>query len=728
MTTTDLETGRYLAYLRDKARLRQNELAQKVGWSPAVLSRVESGERSVSTDELNHILEKIGSEEAMNFKDTYGRIWKYVERPQLGHPDESILWEAEIALRKLNELLEDPDIKNIFVKRLEAFREELYEAAWRVYRTEHVIAFVGDIGVGKSTAICRVADIEVQDEKTGVLSPVLEAGGGGVTICEVHLVQGPQYGLIVEPRSEYEIHREVREFATLLKSAPKSREDSEETGDPDSFGTSKEIERAIRNMSRLTTIREQQKDDDGNIIRRPDGRPQYVRRDLARELSGKSADADALALEIISRMNLAGRTRHELWYPEISGQKPLVWLKESFERVNNGRHTEFSIPQLIQVMVPRHILGEESLSIRLVDTKGIDRTAEREDIEHHFDEPNTLLVLCSAFNSTPSPSMQQLLEREKEGQLPNLEIKAAILALPHPGEALAVKDDQGYSAETVEDGYDLKVEQAEMTLNGIGIPQMRVGCFNSLEDNPELLNSFLMDLVQNLREMHSQRLVEVVKGANDLLENSEEEQTREILRQAAGHLNTWMQNNKQLAPAILHLEDGLLQAMKYTEASSVAASVRRQGDWPNFEYSPRLSSGARRIAINTVGAKQNKFNAIVEVIQQNPDYSDAISFVQQAHRIFDTGIENLFQKCQLLGRSVHSDDMKPDTDLWSSSESEWGGGAGYRERVAGHHVVWFEKHGNNQERLQALIESEWQQILQRISEILDEILDMDSEE
>ena len=104
MTTTDLETGRYIAALRDRADLKQNQLAQRVGWSPAVLSRVESGERAVSTDELNRILEEIGTEEAMSFKDTAGRVWRYVERPPLGHPDESILWEAEEVLRGLNKL------------------------------------------------------------------------------------------------------------------------------------------------------------------------------------------------------------------------------------------------------------------------------------------------------------------------------------------------------------------------------------------------------------------------------------------------------------------------------------------------------------------------------------------------------------------------------------------------------------------------------------------------
>ncbi len=63
---TDVEVGKYLARLRDKAGLKQNELAQKVTWSPAVLSRVESGERAVSSDELNSILKAIGTNKTLN--------------------------------------------------------------------------------------------------------------------------------------------------------------------------------------------------------------------------------------------------------------------------------------------------------------------------------------------------------------------------------------------------------------------------------------------------------------------------------------------------------------------------------------------------------------------------------------------------------------------------------------------------------------------------------------
>ena len=82
----DAEVGKYIARLRDKAGLKQNELAQKVTWSPAVLSRVESGERPLVADELNFILEAIGTQEALRFRETAKRDWQMLQKPPLGHP------------------------------------------------------------------------------------------------------------------------------------------------------------------------------------------------------------------------------------------------------------------------------------------------------------------------------------------------------------------------------------------------------------------------------------------------------------------------------------------------------------------------------------------------------------------------------------------------------------------------------------------------------------------
>jgi hypothetical protein len=104
------------------------------------------------------------------------------------------------------------------------------------------------------------------------------------------------------------------------------------------------------------------------------------------------------------------------------------------------------------------------LTVRLIDTRGIDRTAARADLEHHLDEPHTLALLCSSFNDAPSADSRLLLERAKEAGIRKLELNAALLVLPRANEALAVKDEAGVRAETVQEGYDLKAEFALMAL------------------------------------------------------------------------------------------------------------------------------------------------------------------------------------------------------------------------------------------------------------------------
>ena len=62
--TTSLEIGRYLAHLRDKSGIQQNELAERLPFSATVLSRIESGGRVASPGDLSSILDAIGTEEA----------------------------------------------------------------------------------------------------------------------------------------------------------------------------------------------------------------------------------------------------------------------------------------------------------------------------------------------------------------------------------------------------------------------------------------------------------------------------------------------------------------------------------------------------------------------------------------------------------------------------------------------------------------------------------------
>ena len=705
---SNLQVGRYLALLRERAGLKQNELAQKVTWSPTVLSRVESGGRSISQDELVSILEAIGTEESLNFAQTSDRNWEHLPEPHLGHPDEQPLWHAEQALKSIVELSNAPDIKNVFVKRLDEYRSALCRAADLVIGTEYTIAFIGELGVGKSTAICKAADLEVQEAQK--LEPVLESGAGGVTICEVHLVQGPQYGILVEPVSENELRREVSEFAQYLMRPSQS---GEETGsaDQETHGTSKEIERAIRNMSGLRNVR----------VRKEDGSRQTVdhARNLTQEFKSGGRDANALTIEVLSRINLHLRTRRDMWYSEMSGKTPLCWLRDIFLEVNNGRHPEFSLPKRIEVIVPKPILEEASLSIRLVDTKGIDGNAEREDLEFHLNEPNSIALLCSRFNDAPSIMAQQLLDRALQGQFPDIGTKAAVLVLPRPEEALAVKTDQGESAEDAEDGYELKGEQARMILESRNFPNAGVEFFNVREDSVERFNTFLLGLVRNLRTLHVQRLNEVVVEANALVANFDREQKSETLKAAAHRLTVWIDGNSELEPSPRPLEASLLGNIGNVYASSVRASVRRQGAWDKLDYPYQLGYGTRVKASRVMLRKQQDFSATVKNILDDPEMEEAYGLAQQAQRLFDTGIETLLRNSHQMGVSIHTDDMQSDSSFWSKCEDRWGKGPGYRNDVLDINKKWFE---TNRAKVDAKVEDivgrEWEQILNRLSDIL----------
>ena len=711
--TTDMATGRYLARLRSEAGLKQKDVAERVTWSPAVLSRVESGERPLNSEELDSVLGAIGTKDAMDFRKVVARVWKQLPKPPLGHPDESLLWKTEQALREVEEVLLNPSIKNSFASLLKELKKGLTVASRTVQSTEHSVALVGDIGVGKSTAICRAADLEVVDKKTATPAPVLEVGGGGVTVCEVHLAQGPEYGLLIEPMGEQELRREVLEFATLLKDPPQTTPSDDDTGGQ-VVGTSKELERAIRNMSRLTKTRRRQKGPDGKRVR--------ITIDPAEKLARASMNTSTFVLEILARMNLEGRTKRELWYSATENNgDPLEWLKRNFELLNNGRHPDFSIPQRMELIVPRPILGEKSLSIRLIDTKGVDRTAERADIGRLFSEPNTIVVMCSTFNSTPSTSVQQLLKRVKDGRFEGIENKAVVLALPRHDEALAVKDDDGFAAESVEDGYDLKREHAESTIQSIGLPDLRVEFFNALRDDSEAFRSLLVDIVEDLRHQHCLQLEEMIVDAHSLVRNFEQEQTMEVQRDAARRLQVWLDNNHELNFGALYApERSLMRALNSAHPSSVRASVRREGEWYNLEYSHQLSYGARVAAARVVERKLERLFPIIENLLQDEQLEDAFGLLRQARRVVEVQVESLFRKCQIEGKGIHVRDMKPSTVLWDDCDDEWGRGPGYRDRVVGHHDVWFgDSRRDYRERIKGLVEREWKETLRRLSAIIE---------
>ncbi|RQS05579.1 helix-turn-helix domain-containing protein [Burkholderia sp. Bp8991] len=706
---TTNEIGPNLARLREAAGLKQAELASRLTMSAPSLSRVESGERPLAPDELQSLLAAIGTEEALRFSEYLGRNWSELPVPPLNHPKQDLLWEADQVSGTLRRLL-DGDIKASFQKRIEEYLEQIRATAGLLLKRDHTVALIGSIGVGKSTAICRALGLEVSSED-GLSQTVLEVGAGGITVCEVHIYSGPGYGLIVEPCSEDEVRAHVMDFAEYIwRSAKGTPANAADEGD--SQGVSKEIERAVRNLSGLRVRKS--KGSDGKTQRFDDAKALAATYEAPRDF----------AVEVLTRMSLHKRDARNVWHDSLSGKAPLVWLRETFLEINNGRHPDFSLPRRIELVVAMPLVPDTDLNIRFVDTKGIDRAAGRADLEVHLQDPHALALLCSKFNNAPGTEARMLLTRAKEAGNRDLDRNAALLVLPHPGEALKMKDDAtSEHVESAEEGCELKGEQVETALESTGIRNIPICFFNALEDSRDTLVQFVMDRIASAREGFSTDLKRLVTNVREVIENQAKEQAQAILRDAASQLKHWVSQNKGAPKATRQIQRSLIKELEDAHPSTVHAAVRREGDWLHLNYGYQLGHGARTLATAALGKKVADFTAIADNLRTNPEFSDAETLISQCEQVLQAAFDQLLRKMQVSGESLFAEEMKRDKNFWQQCEREWGQGAGYRDRVTTKSTAWFDddSHQNISEEIRDLLEQEWKEALERVEAMLQDV-------
>lgn len=696
----DVQLGHRLAQLRERTGMKQAELARRVTWSQAVLSRIEAGERAISDDELQALLEAIATSEASQLAVVLERDWRFLPRPALDHPEQDLLWDAERMTAALEEAAAAPDARPAFQRRLREYVDEISGLAGLLLRREHQIAFIGSIGIGKSTAICRATGLEVPGQH-GRPVPVLETGAGGVTLCEVHLGLGPGYGIIVEPRTHDDIRADVEDFVDQLLQASPSVVDDD--GPP---AVPREIERAIRNMANLVPKR----------TKGADGKT--VRADPAKVLAAEIPSKRELVVEVLTRMGLHRRDRRDEWHTPALAASPLEWMRTTFEQINNGRHPEFSLPGRIDLVVPQ-LLDAGDLDVSIIDTRGIDQPSARADLEALLEDPHTVSILCSAFNDAPSDTIKHLLQRARDINNSRIDSNMGVLVLARPNEACAVKDEVGAQVETIEEGYELKGEQVGTALIPYRLGESPVFFFNALEDEPGLLRTFLRERVAHTRDEFRGQLDGVLARTRTLLDNAEQEQVQEVQREAGRLLATWIRQHPAPASIGGHVHDTLLDQIETAHASSVHAAIRREGEWRSLSYSHQLGHGARKLAVMALHNSVNGFSDMCGTLRAS--MPEAEELLSQAQGLMAASYEELLRKVQLTSLTLYQDQLRQDPQFWLDNAAEWGHGSGYRNRVLRRNRAWFQEQARQdlESQLNAVLHREWTALLDRVGSIFD---------
>ncbi|ORE91058.1 XRE family transcriptional regulator [Stappia sp. 22II-S9-Z10] len=614
--------------------------------------------------------------DAEGFKRFAMREWRFVEPPSYWNPERASLEMAEETLEKIETFLSDEEQPWPLRRQLERRRGDLLRAAGFLSKLRHNIAFIGDIGVGKSTAISFVFDLLVpaNAEEKNINRPVLETGAGGTTICEVHIKSGPEFGISVLPIDGADLTDLVSDFCAA-KWAAIHKKDGESSETPQ---IGREVERAIRNMS-------------GLVRRRTisEGRTVYQGpiQDLILDCQGE----DEFRARIIDSMNLPERTNTEIWYESGTRKHPSEWMRESFLAVNNGRMADAPLPKSIGLIVPDFGKPFGEFEITVVDTKGVDDVAVREDLDLRLKDPRTSVVLCSRFNDAPGTSAKALLQHMKETFSERFDTgKVSILSLPRSGEAREMKDDMGDQALTDEEGYEFKRMQLGAELNAEEMAGLEVLFFNVESDHATKIRGDLFRQLARMRNTVSERLFALCAAATEIIENHETHAVTAAIEEVARRLNTFLRGNGRLGARERHAHKEALSTVRGVRyASTLWAATRRTGEFSGLNLVHQVGVGAARDALLRSRDWFSKIDGHVNELKADEDLRPASHSIDQIGALALASKRTFLEGAQRIAMEIYREPLTQDS-VWTDCASEWGRGPGFKDRVARHLDQWFD--------------------------------------
>ena len=675
-----------LRMTRNKSGLTQAKLAEKLNVNASVVSRIEASEWTdgqMAERYLGALQSDLGNEISSFFSES----WQHLERPDFLHPDREVMWEAECALQMLKTFEDSSQFDPILQRPLTKVRERIIKEVEFIRDQDHSIAFIGEIGVGKTTALSFVMNL-TKNEKDGPES-IFPTGSGRTTVCEVAIKTAPAFGIAVAPFPEDKIRLLVTD---LIKNRITS-----------------ELERVIRNMANLgrKTVGAQTPSEGPTTI------------DPLKDLNGQSAEVDVVVGEVMAKMKLECRTETQMILSEDT-ENSMEWLRSNIRKINNGLHPNLSVPERITVLLPLEALRETPYVISVIDTKGVEGTTQRPDLMEQIENARTITVLCCGFSDAPGKVPLSLVQDTLDSGSDALDAeRLCLLVLPREPEALKIINDEGEHPNERLEGYAIREAQIDqqfaVEFAVDDPPKIPTQFFQVNADKPEDVYRWLTSRIERIRAAKVERIKSHVSAVQGLVTNADVAKTREARRSIAEAITLVAAERRHLPNVKRPACFQLLAETEKTHQSSIAAAVNRRGDWDNFPVAYILGQGVRRdVHLRT----RDIFIRIDERIASLNDsfrhLSDIASFLQTLREDIQEWNREFLSRVAHEGRTRFIPYLSQATEMWDKCEKRYGGGAGYRSAVSEIFQEQFENDGEavaTLEKIESRVAEIWNQMI-----------------
>ncbi|WGM45857.1 hypothetical protein KOAAANKH_00721 [Brevundimonas sp. NIBR10] len=649
-----------LKHAREADKQSLARLAETMKTVASVLSKQE---RAVETDPemAERYLSAVGTPLAAEILAYYARPWTQ-EPPSFLHPDAETLWTIDEALASL-ETFEADNPEPVLRGPIGLLRDDLHATWIYLKRQDHTVAWVGDIGVGKTTALTHAVGLLVGDGRSG-RKPAFPVGSGRVTVCETAVKASPTFGVLVDPEDDDEVARLTRDMVASLK--------------PDSgaLGPSAEVARVLRNMSGTR--------DFPVIIN-----DEPVMQDPIKDLLEGGLGVDETTDRLIAAMTLSERRERQVILPEGS-EDGLSWVSKRVSAINNGLDRQFTLPKRITVLMPSSRLSAEGQQLQVIDTRGVEGLTQRKDLIDHDQERRTLMVLCTKFADAPAPTVQRLLQDSVDAFSGAVDRRRkCILVLPRGDEALDVP---GMDADvaTRQLGYAIRRKDIEQALVKAGLPATPAYFFDARNDDPDKIWATLRGQITQMRAVYGDRAAKAAAGVAHLRENPHDVLAEQARHDVSVELDTVLTLADRLGDSVRPAYQNLVDQMAVGHHSSIAASIARRGDWSAFDFAEILGQGVRIDANARTQREATRLELKIEELENR--WANVVS-VRQTLESLRTKLadsrQGFLTSARTIGREAYADLLSGQSDIWALTADRYGRGAGYKRDVAADWRRWF---------------------------------------
>jgi hypothetical protein len=232
-----------------------------------------------------------------------------------------------------------------------------------------------------------------------------------------------------------------------------------------------------------------------------------------------------------------------------------------------------------------------------------------------------------------------------------------------------------------------------------------------------------------MRQHHTDQIDQVSQAVRQVIADIDRARTEAAQREVNRQLQLFLRQNQALTERTTPAYMYLVGAAQVVNAQSLKASVRRRGDWDNFDAYLHLATGAAREAQARSARFFNRLEGLLSQMMADENLEPTHRFLGRLAKSAEAWREQFVAEARQVGGEIFRAALE-DADVWHDCGLQRA--PDYRLKVARLLHNWFKGPPSEPDLVQALehhVQAEWEcQVLDEFRRLCEEVASCPAEQ